>query len=123
MKFLITGAAGFIGSSLCVKLLERGDSIIGIDNHNDYYDPKIKEARLERLKEYSNYKHYRLDLFDKESLENVLLKYTIDHHNFSNYNSTLNINYTNLKKNLKKQIFLNIFYKYKNNQLNLTCMQ
>ena len=70
-NIIITGAAGFIGSSLCIKLLERGDSIIGIDNHNDYYDPKIKEARLERLKEYSNYKHYRLDLFDKESLENV----------------------------------------------------
>ena len=51
---IVTGSAGFIGSSLCVKLLERGDSIIGIDNHNDYYDPKIKEARLERLKEYSN---------------------------------------------------------------------
>ena len=70
-NIIITGAAGFIGSSLCLRLLERGDSIIGIDNHNDYYDPKIKEARLERLKEYSNYKHYRLDLFDKESLENV----------------------------------------------------
>ena len=44
-KIIITGSAGFIGASLCIKLLERGDNIIGIDNHNDYYDPKIKEAR------------------------------------------------------------------------------
>ena len=44
---IVTGSAGFIGSSLCIKLLERGDELIGIDNHNNYYDPKIKEARLE----------------------------------------------------------------------------
>ena len=48
-KILVTGSVGFIGSSLCIKLLERGNNIIGIDNHNDYYDPKIKEARLQRL--------------------------------------------------------------------------
>ena len=42
-KIIVTGSAGFIGSSLCIKLLERGDNIIGIDNHNDYYDIKIKE--------------------------------------------------------------------------------
>lgn len=49
MKLIITGSAGFIGSSLCLKLLEREDDVIGIDNHNDYYDPQIKEARLARL--------------------------------------------------------------------------
>jgi UDP-glucuronate 4-epimerase len=70
-KIIVTGSAGFIGSSLCVKLLERGDSIIGIDNHNDYYDPKIKDARTERLAKYSNYQHYRMDLKDDESLEKV----------------------------------------------------
>ena len=74
-KYLVTGSAGFIGSSLCIKLLDRGDSIIGIDNHNDYYDPKIKEARLERLKQYSNYIHFRLDLCDKKSLEDVFNHY------------------------------------------------
>jgi UDP-glucuronate 4-epimerase len=42
IKFLITGAAGFIGSNLALRLLERGDTVIGIDNHNDYYDPAIK---------------------------------------------------------------------------------
>ena len=61
-KIIVTGSAGFIGSSLSIKLLERGDSIIGIDNHNDYYDPKIKDARIERLTKYPNYRHYRLHL-------------------------------------------------------------
>jgi len=56
---------------LCVKLLERGESIIGIDNHNDYYDPKIKESRLQKLTKYSNYKHYRLDITDQTSLEKI----------------------------------------------------
>ena len=48
MNILITGSAGFIGSALCLRLLERGDQIIGIDNHNDYYDPQLKELRLNR---------------------------------------------------------------------------
>ena len=54
MKLIVTGSAGFIGYSLCVKLLERGNQVIGIDNHNDYYDPKIKEGRLEILSKYQN---------------------------------------------------------------------
>jgi len=70
-KIIVTGSAGFIGSSLCLKLLERGDNIIGIDNHNDYYDPKIKEARLQRLIKHSNYQHYRIDLSDRKSLDKV----------------------------------------------------
>jgi len=48
MKVLVTGAAGFIGSALSLRLLERGDEVIGIDNLNDYYDPSLKEARLAR---------------------------------------------------------------------------
>ena len=71
MKIIVTGSVGFIGFSLCVKLLERGESIIGIDNHNDYYDPKIKESRLQKLTKYSNYKHYRLDITDQTSLEKI----------------------------------------------------
>ena len=71
MKILVTGSAGFIGSMLSLKLLERGDEIIGIDNHNDYYDPMIKESRLKRLNKYSNYKHYRLDLCDQKDLKDV----------------------------------------------------
>ena len=49
-KILVTGSAGFIGFSLCVKLLEKGKKVLGIDNHNNYYDPKIKQARLRILK-------------------------------------------------------------------------
>ena len=46
---LVTGAAGFIGSALCERLLQRGDRVIGIDNLNDYYDPALKQARLARI--------------------------------------------------------------------------
>ena len=68
---LITGSVGFIGFSLCKQLLERGDIIIGIDNHNDYYDPKIKDSRLDILNKFTNYKHYKLDICDQKSLEDI----------------------------------------------------
>ena len=77
-KIIVTGSAGFIGSSLCLKLLERGDNIIGIDNHNDYYDPKIKEARLQRLIKHSNYQHYRIDLSDRKSLDKVFKDHKVE---------------------------------------------
>ncbi len=70
-KIIVTGSAGFIGFSLCTKLLERGDNIIGIDNHNSYYDPILKERRLERLTNYSNYQHYKVDLIDKKNLDEI----------------------------------------------------
>ena len=73
-KTIVTGSAGFIGSSLCIKLLQRGDNIIGIDNHNNYYDPKIKESRLERLNKFSNYQHHRIDLVDQNSLDEIFKK-------------------------------------------------
>jgi UDP-glucuronate 4-epimerase len=69
MKVLLTGSAGFIGSALCINLLERGDQVIGIDNHNDYYDPALKEARLERHANHQNYTHLRIDLEDRSAIE------------------------------------------------------
>ena len=68
---LVTGAAGFIGHAVCLELLKRGDKIIGIDNHNNYYDPKIKDARLQRLKKYSSYNHYKLDIIERNKLDEI----------------------------------------------------
>ena len=67
MKILVTGSAGFIGSTVTLRLLERGDEVIGIDNHNDYYDPKLKEARLGRHENHSNYSHIRIDLAEQSA--------------------------------------------------------
>ena len=71
MKILVTGSAGFIGSTLSKKLLDRGDEITGIDNHNNYYDPKIKDDRVKRLQEYTNYKHYKTDINDYDNLSEI----------------------------------------------------
>ena len=75
MKVLVTGAAGFIGSALTLRLLERGDEVVGIDNHNDYYDPALKEARLERHKCYSRYTHIRGDLADRDLIGTLFKEY------------------------------------------------
>lgn len=64
MKILVTGAAGFIGMHLSLRLLERGDEVVGLDNLNDYYDVSLKEARLARLQAYPKFRHERLDLAD-----------------------------------------------------------
>jgi UDP-glucuronate 4-epimerase len=76
---LVTGSAGFIGSSLVLKLLKRGDLVVGLDNHNDYYDPSLKEARLSNLIQNKNYTHIRADLQDKETIEEVFNKYMPDY--------------------------------------------
>ena len=75
MKILVTGSAGFIGSALTLRLLARGDTIVGIDNHNDYYDPAIKEARLERFINNPNYTHLRVDLTNGKIIEETFTKY------------------------------------------------
>ena len=68
MKVLVTGAAGFIGSALSLRLLERGDTVIGIDNHNEYYSPALKEARLARQADHPNYTHIRMDLAERPGM-------------------------------------------------------
>jgi UDP-glucuronate 4-epimerase len=69
MKILLTGSSGFIGSALSIRLLDRGDQVIGIDNHNDYYDPALKEARLARHANHENYTHLRIDIADRSAME------------------------------------------------------
>lgn len=69
MTILVTGAAGFIGAALVLRLLERGDTVIGLDNHNSYYDPALKEARLARFAHHPRYTHIRLDLADREGVK------------------------------------------------------
>ncbi len=68
MKVLITGSAGFIGSALSLRLLERGDEVIGIDSLNDYYDVNLKKARLARTADHPNYTDLRIKLEDREAV-------------------------------------------------------
>jgi UDP-glucuronate 4-epimerase len=75
MNILITGAAGFIGFHLSKKLLDQSYQIIGIDNLNDYYDPKLKQSRLEALGKYNNFNFHKLDIKDKEAVDNIFKVY------------------------------------------------
>jgi len=80
MTLLVTGAAGFIGSSVAMALLDRGEQVIGIDNLNDYYDPALKKARLERIKEaHGNaFTFERVDFGDEEALKSFAEPYRFD---------------------------------------------
>ena len=71
MKILVTGAAGFIGFHVSRSLLARGDQVVGLDNMNDYYDPRLKTARLELLRRHGNFRFIRLDLNDRRGIEGV----------------------------------------------------
>jgi UDP-glucuronate 4-epimerase len=75
MKILVTGTAGFIGSHLAIRLLERGDEVIGVDNLNDYYDVRLKEARLERVKKYPAFTDIRADIQNREVMTAVFSKH------------------------------------------------
>jgi UDP-glucuronate 4-epimerase len=69
MRILVTGAAGFIGSTLSERLLARGDEVLGYDDLNDYYDPTLKEARLARLAPHASFRFVRAALEDRPALE------------------------------------------------------
>ncbi len=93
MKFLITGSAGFIGSFLALRLLERGEEVVGLDSINDYYEVAIKYGRLQKAgipqelvayntlaqsKKYPNYRFIQLNLEDKENLLKLFENETFD---------------------------------------------
>lgn len=69
MRILVTGAAGFIGSALSLRLLARGDDVLGVDNLNDYYDVTLKQARLDRLTPHPNFRFAKLSIEDRPALE------------------------------------------------------
>ena len=69
MKILVTGAAGFIGMHTCLRLLARGDEVIGIDNLNDYYEVSLKEARLKQLLAHANFQFQKLDVADQAGMQ------------------------------------------------------
>jgi UDP-glucuronate 4-epimerase len=71
MKILVTGSAGFIGAALTVRLLARGDTVSGVDNHNNYYDQALKEARLEQFLSHPKYRHHRTDIANGPELATI----------------------------------------------------
>jgi UDP-glucuronate 4-epimerase len=71
MHILITGAAGFIGSAVALRVLERGDSVLGIDNLNPYYDVSLKRARLQRLMRFAAFRFVERDIEDREAMHEL----------------------------------------------------
>jgi UDP-glucuronate 4-epimerase len=78
MKILITGGAGFIGSNLAKKLIDRGDQVVMLDNFNDYYDPQLKEDRIKKFLKGYKFKLYRGDIRDEKLLDKIFSKEKID---------------------------------------------
>jgi len=75
VRILVTGTAGFIGSTLAIRLLDRGDEVIGVDNVNDYYDPTLKEARLARLTSHKNFTEVRISIEDRDAMDKTFADY------------------------------------------------
>ena len=78
MNILVTGAAGFIGSNLALRLLERGDRVVGLDNLNDYYDVSLKEARLARLRGFPGFEFEKADIVDRERMARLFAQRRFD---------------------------------------------
>ncbi|HIJ61499.1 MAG TPA: SDR family NAD(P)-dependent oxidoreductase [Rhodospirillaceae bacterium] len=75
MATLVTGAAGFIGFHTCRRLLERGETVVGVDNLNDYYDPTLKEARLAQLAAMPGFTFHRVDIAEREAMAAVFARH------------------------------------------------
>jgi len=105
MTYLVTGTAGFIGNHVALALLQRGETIIGVDNLTAYYDVALKEARLARLAAFENFTEARIDIADMSALSAVFekhkpttvinlaaqagVRYSIDHpHEYAHSNLT-----------------------------------
>jgi UDP-glucuronate 4-epimerase len=78
MKFLVTGAAGFIGFHVATQLLKRGDEVVGLDNINDYYDTSLKHARLKQLSVNTDFIFEKVDLTEKERLFSLFQAHAFD---------------------------------------------
>lgn len=78
MATLVTGAAGFIGAAVSVRLLTRGEKVIGVDNLNDYYDIRLKESRLDRISGQDGFHFEKLDLADNESVKALFCRHNIN---------------------------------------------
>ena len=78
MHVKITGAAGFIGSTLALRLLDRGDNVTGIDNLNDYYDVSLKEARLARLTPSKQFSFLKADISDQNEMRKLFAENHFD---------------------------------------------
>jgi len=74
----VTGAAGFIGAHVCIRLLERGDQVVGLDNLNDYYDVSLKEARLAQFSGHEHFRFVKMDLADRAGMEALFAEAQFD---------------------------------------------
>ncbi len=77
MAVLVTGSAGFIGAEVALALLEQGYDVVGVDNHNNYYSPQLKEDRIQRFLHHPNYHHHRIDISDSQALQQVFTQHQI----------------------------------------------
>jgi UDP-glucuronate 4-epimerase len=78
MKYLVTGAAGFIGNCVAERLCNKGHQVTGLDNLNDYYDPNLKLARLNRIKNFKKFTFVKMDLSDRKEIANLFEKEKFD---------------------------------------------
>jgi len=78
MNILVTGAAGFIGSTLALRLLARGDRVLGLDNLNDYYDVGLKQARLARLRAFTGFEFEKADIDDRGRITRLFSERSFD---------------------------------------------